>query len=269
MLLSETKLTSNDFLSKFSCGSAARKFSNVASQCFHCSEEVRLLGSTSSLSGLRNLSIDRNVTNPDVEGGDGFAVSGVTGWFTDFRTIICRGYFLLYFFGIIRSGGRQVTRRHGGLSSVREADVGICRVHFEHKADLLSRSHAGIDLPEVDRRGKASNRSWGVAFVEVHSNERTACKASGRTAGHCSVGSPCDFKANNGTPNKENNSTRHFSAEAADTSALGNANGNLEYSSTTINIYLWFWRPGSRPLKSMLRRSKGCVAFIKFVASGW
>ncbi|KRZ04680.1 hypothetical protein T11_16941 [Trichinella zimbabwensis] len=138
----------------------------------------------------------RNVTNPDVEGGDGFAVSGVTGWFTDFRTIICRGYFLLYFFGLIRSGGRQVTRRHGGFSSVREADVGICRVHFEHKADLLSRSHAGIDLPEVDRRGKASNRSWGVAFVEVHSNERTACRASGRTAGHCSVGSPCDFKAN-------------------------------------------------------------------------
>ncbi|KRY21566.1 hypothetical protein T12_1794 [Trichinella patagoniensis] len=63
------------------------------------------------------------------------------------------------------------------------------------KADLLSRSHAGIDLPEVDRREKTKNRSWGVAFVEVHSNERTACRASGRTAGHCSVGSPCDFKA--------------------------------------------------------------------------
>ncbi|KRZ63628.1 hypothetical protein T08_12577, partial [Trichinella sp. T8] len=31
----------------------------------------------------------------------------------------------------------------------------------------------------------------------------------------------------------------------------------LEYSSTTINIYLWFWCPGSGPLKSMLRRSKG------------
>ncbi|KRX92941.1 hypothetical protein T4E_1213 [Trichinella pseudospiralis] len=42
----------------FSCGSAARKFSNVASQCFHCSEEVGLLGSTSSLSGFRNLSTD-------------------------------------------------------------------------------------------------------------------------------------------------------------------------------------------------------------------
>ncbi|KRX87537.1 hypothetical protein T4E_5934, partial [Trichinella pseudospiralis] len=106
----------------------------------------------------------------------------------------------------------------------------------------LSRSHAGIDLPEVDRREKTKNRSWGVAFVEVHSNERTACRASGRTAGHCSVGSPCDFKA---------------STEAADTSAQGNANGNLEYSSTTTNIYLWFWCPGSGPLKSMLRRSKG------------
>ncbi|KRX35527.1 hypothetical protein T05_8083 [Trichinella murrelli] len=63
------------------------------------------------------------------------------------------------------------------------------------KAYLLSRSHAGIDLPEVDRREKTKNRSWGVAFVKVHSNERTACRASGRTAGHCSVGSPCDFKA--------------------------------------------------------------------------
>ncbi|KRY18547.1 hypothetical protein T12_1035 [Trichinella patagoniensis] len=90
---------------------------------------------------------------------------------------------------------RSVTGRHRGLSSVRETDVSISRVHFEHKADLLSRSNAGIDLPEVDRREKTKNRSWGVAFVEVRSNERTACRASGRTAGHCSVGSPCDFKA--------------------------------------------------------------------------
>ncbi|KRZ59938.1 hypothetical protein T02_63 [Trichinella nativa] len=50
---------------------------------------------------------------------------------------------------------------------------------------------------------------------------------------------------------------RRTRTEAADTSAQGNANGNLEYSSTTINIYLWFWCPGSGPLKSMLRRSKG------------
>ncbi|KRY02813.1 hypothetical protein T12_10542, partial [Trichinella patagoniensis] len=52
----------------------------------------------------------------------------------------------------------------------------------------LSRSNAGIDLP--DRREKAKNRSWGVAFVEVHSNERTACRTLGRTAGHCSVRRP-------------------------------------------------------------------------------
>ncbi|KRX75488.1 hypothetical protein T06_14744 [Trichinella sp. T6] len=189
----------------------------------------------------------RSITDPDVEGGDGFAVSGVNS-------------------GSLFSGQSSPAVTSCCASSASLDPAGArWRVDTEDsrpsgkrtKAHLLSRRHAGIDLPEVDRREKTKNRSWGVAFVKVHSNERTACRASGRTAGHCSVGSPCDFKASNGTPNKENSSTRHFLAEAADTSAQGNANGNLEYSSTTINIYLWFWCPGSGPLKSMLRRSKG------------
>ncbi|KRY93849.1 hypothetical protein T4D_8222 [Trichinella pseudospiralis] len=127
----------------------------------------------------------QNVTNPDVEGRGGFAVSGVN------------------------SGSQFSEQSSPAVTSCCASSAPLdpagarWRVDTEDsrpsgkrtKADLLSRSHAGIDLPEVDRREKTKNRSWGVAFVEVHSNERTACRASGRTAGHCSVGNPCDFKA--------------------------------------------------------------------------
>ena len=41
------------------------------------------------------------------------------------------------------------------------------------------------------------------------------------------------------------------------------AKGKREYSSKTVNKYLFLEEEGNGPLKSMLQRSIGCVAFIK------
>ena len=48
----------------------------------------------------------------------------------------------------------------------------------------------------------------------------------------------------------------------------GMANGSLENSSKTVNIYLLFVTDGNGPLKSMFNRSNGCVAFMIWVGSG-
>ncbi|KRX36017.1 hypothetical protein T05_181 [Trichinella murrelli] len=50
-------------------------------------------------------------------------------------------------------------------------------------------------------------------------------------------------------------------------SGQGNANGNREYSSTTVNMYRLLDVDGSGPLKSILNRSKGAVALISFPES--
>ncbi|KRY49124.1 hypothetical protein T03_9077 [Trichinella britovi] len=50
-------------------------------------------------------------------------------------------------------------------------------------------------------------------------------------------------------------------------SRQGNANGNREYSSTTVNMYRLLDVDGSDPLKSILNRSKGAVALISFPES--
>ncbi|KRZ59937.1 hypothetical protein T02_63 [Trichinella nativa] len=122
----------------------------------------------------------RNVTNPDVEGAaDSLSGSLFSEQSSPAVTSCCASSASLD-----PAGARWRVDTEDSRPSGKRT-----------KADLLSRSHAGIDLPEVDRREKAKNRSWGVAFVEVHSNERTACRALGRTADHCSVRSPCDFKA--------------------------------------------------------------------------
>ena len=48
-----------------------------------------------------------------------------------------------------------------------------------------------------------------------------------------------------------------------DMSAQANAKGNLEYSSMTVRMYLFRELEGTGPLKSILSRSKGCVALIR------
>ncbi|KRY49105.1 hypothetical protein T03_18164 [Trichinella britovi] len=50
-------------------------------------------------------------------------------------------------------------------------------------------------------------------------------------------------------------------------SGQGNAKGNREYSSTTVNMYRLLDVDGSGPLKSILNRSKGTVALISFPES--
>ena len=45
-------------------------------------------------------------------------------------------------------------------------------------------------------------------------------------------------------------------------SEQGMANGSLDNSSITVNIYLLFVTDGNGPLKSMFNRSNGCVAFM-------
>ena len=55
-------------------------------------------------------------------------------------------------------------------------------------------SQHGKLLPIILRRGKERNRSCGVALVEVHKSERTACNASGSTASQELLGSCFVFK---------------------------------------------------------------------------
>ncbi|KRZ06756.1 hypothetical protein T11_14511 [Trichinella zimbabwensis] len=50
-------------------------------------------------------------------------------------------------------------------------------------------------------------------------------------------------------------------------SGQGNANGNQEYLSTTVNIYRLLEVDGSGPLKSIFSPSKGAVAMISFPES--
>ena len=45
-------------------------------------------------------------------------------------------------------------------------------------------SQDGRDFPTILLLENPRNRSWGVAFVAVQSSDRTACRASGRTAYH-------------------------------------------------------------------------------------
>ena len=48
------------------------------------------------------------------------------------------------------------------------------------------KSHAGKDLPSMERLSKHTNRWWGVWFVAVQTKDLIACKASGRFWSHCS-----------------------------------------------------------------------------------
>ena len=65
-----------------------------------------------------------------------------------------------------------------------------------------------------------------------------------------------------GFPNMAKRSERHFTTVFEVISEHGNANGNLEYSSTTVSMYLLSVSVGKGPLKSMLSLSKGDVALI-------
>ena len=55
---------------------------------------------------------------------------------------------------------------------------------------------------------------------------------------------------------------RHLITVEVIISEHGIAKGNLEYSSITVKKYLFLVADGTGPLKSMLIRSKGWVAFI-------
>ena len=72
-----------------------------------------------------------------------------------------------------------------------------------------------------------------------------------------------------GTPKMENNWHRHSMMDCALTTLHGKAKGNLEYSSITVSINLFWLFVGKGPLKSKLSRSKGWVAFIKCDGPGW
>ena len=65
-----------------------------------------------------------------------------------------------------------------------------------------------------------------------------------------------------GIPKIENKSQSFVIAVLVSTYEHGMANGNLENSSITVNIYLLFVTDGNGPLKSMFNRSNGCVAFM-------
>ena len=60
---------------------------------------------------------------------------------------------------------------------------------------------------------------------------------------------------------KENTKFCYFTVLVS-ISEHGMANGSLENSSITVNIYLLFVTDGNGPLKSMFNRSNGCVAFM-------
>ncbi len=60
-----------------------------------------------------------------------------------------------------------------------------------------------------------------------------------------------------GKPNKENIDVRLTITDSVLTSLQGTANGNREYSSVTVNIYLFVDTEGNGPLKSILNLSKG------------
>ena len=63
-------------------------------------------------------------------------------------------------------------------------------------------------------------------------------------------------------------SLSHLITVVVETSSHGYTSGNLEFSSTTVSIYLFFEEEGRGPLKSMLSLSKGCVAFMRGGLSG-
>ena len=65
-----------------------------------------------------------------------------------------------------------------------------------------------------------------------------------------------------GVPNIENKSLKQAITVLELKSAVGYANGNLEYSSIIVRRYLLFEFVGSGPLKSILNRSNGWVALI-------
>ena len=65
-----------------------------------------------------------------------------------------------------------------------------------------------------------------------------------------------------GFPNMAKRSERHFTTVFEVISGHGYVNGNLEYSSTTVSMYLLSDSVGRGPLKSMLSLSKGDVALI-------
>ena len=67
-----------------------------------------------------------------------------------------------------------------------------------------------------------------------------------------------------GIPKIENKSQSFVITVLVSISQYGKANGNLENSSITVNIYLSF---GNGPLKSMFNRSNGCVAFMIWTGS--
>jgi hypothetical protein len=48
----------------------------------------------------------------------------------------------------------------------------------------------------------------------------------------------------------------------------GKAKGKREYSSIIVRMYVFFVADGRGPLKSMLRRSIGCVAFMSIPSGG-
>ena len=53
----------------------------------------------------------------------------------------------------------------------------------------------------------------------------------------------------------------------ADVSGAGNANGYLEYSSTTVSMYLFEVLEGSGPLKSIFNLSNAAIALIRYCLS--
>jgi len=46
-------------------------------------------------------------------------------------------------------------------------------------------SHEGRAIPNIAVRGKRTKCLWGVSLVERQTNNRTACKVSGKTLSHC------------------------------------------------------------------------------------
>ena len=68
----------------------------------------------------------------------------------------------------------------------------------------------------------------------------------------------------------EKSSFKHLIAVSVEVSLHGNAHGNLLNSSTIVNINLFSecFDFGNGPLKSMERRSNGCVALIKVPGVG-
>jgi len=70
---------------------------------------------------------------------------------------------------------------------------------------------------------------------------------------------------NSGIPHNENIASKHLITVSVEIFGQGMENGKREYSSITVNKYLFFDADGKGPLKSMLNRSIGRVALIRLL----